>query len=26
MSAIADAIRFANQIMIEIDKMWPSKS
>ena len=24
-SAIADAIRFANQIMIEIDKMWPTK-
>jgi hypothetical protein len=26
MSAIADAIRFANQIMIEIDKLWPTKS
>jgi len=25
-SAIADAIRFANQIMIEIDKIWPTKS
>ena len=24
-SAIADAIRFANQIMIEIDKLWPTK-
>ena len=25
-SAISDAIRFANQIMIEIDKLWPTKS
>jgi hypothetical protein len=24
-SAISDAIRFANQIMIEIDKLWPTK-
>ena len=24
-SAISDAIRFANQIMIEIDRLWPTK-
>jgi len=24
-SAIADAIWFANQIMVEIDKIWPTK-
>jgi hypothetical protein len=24
-SAIADAIRFANEIMIEIDTMWPMR-
>jgi hypothetical protein len=23
--AISDAIRWANQIMIEVDKLWPSK-
>jgi hypothetical protein len=23
--AISDAIRWANQIMIEIDKLWPTK-
>jgi len=22
-SAISDAIRFANQIMVEIDRLWP---
>jgi len=25
MSAISDAIRFANQIMVEIDRLWPMK-
>jgi hypothetical protein len=24
-SAIAGAIRFANQIMVEIDRLWPTK-
>jgi hypothetical protein len=24
-SAIADAIRFANEIMCEIDRLWPTK-
>jgi len=24
-SAISDAIRFANQITIEIDRLWPTK-
>ena len=24
-SAIADAIRFANEIMVEMDKMWPTR-
>jgi hypothetical protein len=24
-SAIADAIRFANEIMIEIDRLWPTR-
>jgi hypothetical protein len=24
-SAISDAIRFANQIMVEIDRLWPTK-
>jgi len=24
-SAISDAIRFANQIMVEIDHLWPTK-
>jgi len=24
-SAISDAIRLANQIMIEIDRLWPTK-
>ena len=24
-SAIVDAVRFANQIMVEIDRLWPTK-